>query len=305
MNVHGRCKGNIVETACPYSYSRLRRNLDGLIRRYPFLSAEAIGRSVLGKEIPALRLGWGAREIHYNGALHANEWITAPLLMRFAEQYAEAVSSGRPLAGRDAAKRFAETVLWIVPMVNPDGVDLVLEGVRSAPARADALLVWNDGSSDFSLWKANANGVDLNDQFPAHWETEKMRRGVPGPGPRDYAGESPLSEPEARALAAFTRRHSFRLVIAFHTQGKEIYWNYRDREPEEAEEIACRFAAVSGYEPVRLTDSDAGYKDWFIQDFRRPGFTVEAGLGASPLPPEQFDEMYRDVLGIMMEGLVV
>lgn len=305
MEGYGHSKGSIVETALPYSYSRLQRDLDELIRRYPFLSVETIGRSVLRREIPALRLGWGSREIHFNGAMHANEWITAPLLMRFAEQYAASVSTGVPLAGRDMTKRFEETALWIVPMVNPDGVDLVVEGPASAPGHQAELLAWNQGSADFSLWKANVNGVDLNDQFPAHWETERDRRDAAGPGPRDYSGEAPLCEPEAAALAAFTERHDFRTVMAFHTQGREIYWNYRGYEPEASKEIARRLGSVSGYEPIKLTESDAGYKDWFIQRFRRPGFTVEAGVGVNPLPLEQFDEMYRDVLGIMLEGLFV
>lgn len=305
MKRYACAKDSIVYTAHPYSYSRLMRDVEALLCRYPFLSAETIGRSVLGKEIPVLRLGWGSREIHYNGAMHANEWITAPLLMRFAEQYAASVGAGRSLCGRDAAKRFEETVLWIVPMVNPDGVDLVLNGLSSAPGREAALLGWNNGSADFAGWKANVNGVDLNDQFPAHWEMEKERRDVPGPGPRDYTGEAPLSEPESAALAAFTRKRDFRAVIAFHTQGKEIYWNYRCYEPPESESMARRLGAASGYEPVKLTESDAGYKDWFIQEFRRPGFTVEAGFGANPLPLDQFDAIYREVSGIMLEGLAM
>lgn len=295
----------IVRAAQPYGYSRMMRDLAALLRRYPFLSAETIGKSVLGKKIPALRMGFGSREIHYNGAMHANEWITALLLMRFAEQYAAAVSAGCPLYGYEAAKRFEETVLWIVPMVNPDGVDLVLQGAAAAPGREEQLRRWNGGSENFSVWKANVNGVDLNDQFPAHWEAERARRGVAGPGPRDYGGAEPLSEPEAAALEAFTRKRDFRLVMAFHTQGKEIYWNYRDCEPPEAEQLARRLGAASGYEPIKLAASDAGYKDWFIAEYRRPGFTVEAGLGSNPLPLDQFETIYRDVSGIMLEGLAI
>ena len=46
--------------------------------------------------------------------------------------------------------------------------------------------------------------------------------------------------------------------------------------------------------------SFAGYKDWFIKVFRRPGFTIEAGSGENPLPIGQFEEIYRDNLGILV-----
>lgn len=74
-------------------------------------------------------------------------------------------------------------------------------------------------------------------------------------------------------------------------------------EPPESETIVNEFARVSGYEPVKSANSYAGYKDWFIQDWRRPGFTVELGKGTNPLPISQFDEIYQKSLGIFLAGL--
>lgn len=107
-------------------------------------------------------------------------------------------------------------------MVNPDGVELVLNGISPDHPYQANLLEWNGEQPDFSNWKANIRGVDLNDQFPAHWEEEAERRGQLGPGPRDYGGETPLSEPEAAALARFTECHPFELVVALHTQGRDL-----------------------------------------------------------------------------------
>jgi g-D-glutamyl-meso-diaminopimelate peptidase len=295
----------IVETTNEYGYAELLEDLRLLQQRYPFLEMTTIGQSVLGRSIPAVRIGSGDKEVHYNGSFHANEWITTPLLMNFLEDYASAYANGTLLRGRDMRPLYEETSLWIVPMVNPDGVELVLQGAGRDNPYYEQLLEWNYGSLNFSGWKANIRGVDLNDQFPANWEIERDRREVSGPGPRDYTGEAPLTEPEAIAMANFTWAHDFRLVIALHTQGKEIYWNYRDLEPAEAEIIANRFARVSGYESVKLTGSDAGYKDWFIQEYRRPGFTVEAGIGVNPLPISQYRQIYDDVIRIFIEGLTV
>lgn len=296
---------DIVDTSNGYGYMEMMEDIRLLGQRYPFLQIDSIGDSVLGQAIPVIRIGTGAKQVHYNGSFHANEWITTLLLMKFLEDYANAFTGDGQLRGRDMKALYESTSLWIVPMVNPDGVELVQGGAMPWNPYYTQLLEWNHGSRDFSGWKANIRGVDLNDQFPANWELERDRREVPGPGPRDYTGEAPLSEPEARAMADFTQAHDFRLVIAFHTQGQEIYWNYRDLEPPESEGIAERFAKVSRYRAVRLPESDAGYKDWFIQQYRRPGFTVEAGIGTNPLPVSQFRSIYDDVIGIFIEGLIV
>lgn len=286
-----------------YDYESLVSELNRLGKIYPFVQMASIGQSVMGKDIYALRIGHGTKEIHFNAAMHANEWITAPLLMQFVEDLACAYARGTAWQGRNIRRILSEYALWVVPMVNPDGVELVVHGLSEDHPHREALLAWNKGSVSFINWKANIRGVDLNDQFPAHWEEEKLRREHDEPGERDYGGEAPLSEPEAAALAEFTECHDFELVVALHTQGREIYWNYRDYEPAEAEALAVRMASASQYEAVKLTGSDAGYKDWFIQHFRRPGFTVEVGYGVNPLPVETFALLYEEVVPILLTAL--
>ncbi len=292
----------------PYGYAELMRHIQLLLVRYPFLQAEWIGRSVLGRSIPVLRLGIGPCEVHFNGSFHANEWITTPLLMRFTERLAAAVSGVSEGIGfwneRDARQMYERLSLWLVPMVNPDGVELVHGGIWPEHPYASSLLKANRGSLDFSGWKANIHGVDLNDQFPAGWEEERARRRLvaPCPGPRDYTGIAPLTEPEALAMAHFTKCRNFQMALAFHTQGEEIYWNYRGMEPGVSRSIGERLALASGYKLVKLAGSDAGYKDWFIQQFRRPGYTIEAGFGSNPLPVAQFGSMYERVEPLMLEA---
>jgi g-D-glutamyl-meso-diaminopimelate peptidase len=293
----------IVGTVANYGYLRLYEDLFKLKQAFSFLEVQVIGESVLGRKIPAVRIGTGSKEIHYNAAFHANEWITTPLLMRFIDDTADAYYSEKSFRGKNMKRILSEVSLWIVPMVNPDGVELVLNGLAKSHPRYDELYRMNKGSLDFRNWKANIRGVDLNDQFPAYWAEERERRAVSEPGERDYAGESPLTEPEAAAMAAFTKAHNFELVMAFHTQGQEIYWNYRDMEPLRSIVLAEVLAQASGYKAVKLIGSDAGYKDWFIQEFSRPGFTVEVGAGTNPLPIETFPQLYEEVVGIMLEGL--
>ena len=143
--------------------------------------------------------------------------------------------------------------------------------------------------------------MDLNLQFPAGWEQArqiKYAQGFVSPAPRDFVGYGPLTEPEALAVYNFTLEHNFRLVIAYHTQGEVIYWQFQDYNPPDSFFIGSRFAEVSGYAlgDTPYNSSFAGYKDWFIQNYNRPGYTVEVGLGNNPLPISQFDTIYYSKL---------
>ena len=114
-------------------------------------------------------------------------------------------------------------------------------------------------------------------------------------------GRAPLNQLEAQALEGYTRFLDPELVLAYHAQGKEIYWQFMNYQVPGARELGEQMAQASGY---TLTDAPyasgfAGYKDWFIQEFRKPGYTIEVGMGQNPLPLEQFDEIYRDNIPIL------
>jgi len=295
----------IVKVHDGYCHKNLIDDLSRLIEKYPLLEIKNVGKSVLGRSIPAVKLGDGPRKIHYNGSFHANEWITSLLLMVFIEKFLEAKANNEDFFGININDLWQKRTLWVIPMVNPDGVDLVQNGLSPDNPYYKNVLQANKGSTNFRNWKANIRGVDLNDQFPANWEREYHRRNITEPAPMNYPGPNALSEPEAEAIANFTIEQEFDLVIAFHTQGEEIYWGYEKLEPEESGKIIKRFQKVSGYRAIRYVDSDAGYKDWFIYKWQKPGFTVECGLGQNPLPISQFQAIWSKVSKIMIEGLII
>ena len=298
---------NVVLTDVPYTSQILRLNLDGLKARYPFLKEFCVGQSVNGQKIVGFVLGEGPIHVSYNASHHANEWITTPVLMKFAEQMCRAYALGTSLGDFDVRALWRRTSFYIVPMVNPDGVDLVTGQYPPGSKEYIAARSLNTNLPFPDGWKANILGTDLNLNYPAGWEEArriKFEQGYTRPGPRDFVGTSPLSEPETKAMAAFTERGDFRLILAYHTQGEIIFWKYLDYEPKNSREIAQRFSQVSGYrvEETPYASGFAGYKDWFIQTWNRPGYTVECGLGENPLPITQFNEIYRDNLGILLLG---
>ncbi|WP_226656938.1 M14 family metallopeptidase [Pseudalkalibacillus hwajinpoensis] len=302
VNIPIRVTWSLINPNQSYDYGTLVNDIRKILGVYPFIKQGLIGETVMGKPIPELVVGTGTKKVHMNGSFHANEWLTTTLIMKFVDDYARELTSSQQLSGVYLPTLYESTSLSLVPMVNPDGVDLVINGLpQEEPYRSLANEI-NNGSDQFSRWKANIRGVDLNNQYPAKWDIEAERKPTK-PSPRNYPGKAPLTEPEAIAIADLTTRKNFDRALAFHSQGEVIFWGFEGLEPPESEILVTEFSRLSGYLPIRYVDSFAGYKDWFIQDFRKPGFTVEIGKGENPLPVSQFNQIYQDTIGIFLSSL--
>ena len=287
---------------------RCQSTLQALEREYPFLRTRALTATAYGRPVLAASMGFGERKVLYSAAHHANEWITTTLLLKFMEELAQAYQESGRIFGIPARSILRNATLSFVPMVNPDGVDLVTGAIEQGTLAYTAAQTLSDNYPSIpfpSGWKANLLGVDLNLQYPAGWlqaREIKFSQGYTKPGPRDYVGRAPLNQRESIAMAEYTEALDPALVLAYHTQGKVIYWQFQNYQVPGARALGEEFARLSGYELADTPHASgfAGYKDWFIQNFRRPGYTIEAGSGQNPLPLEQFPEIYRDNLGILV-----
>ena len=298
---------SIVRTDIPMTYDRAMQAILALTEKYPFLRSEVLDQTAFGRDLRTLVIGNGPRKVVFSASHHANEWITTPVLLKFMEEFAEAIQTGGDIAGYDA-KTLAENVtIYALPMVDPDGVDLVTGAIEPDSFQYNFARRLGQNYPEIPFpegWKANLLGVDLNLQYPAQWDMAKeikFSQGFTVPGPRDFVGAGPLTQIEARRLHGYTQYLDPALVLALHSQGGEIYWKFLDIEVPGARELGEEMARVSGY---RLADTPyasgfAGYKDWFVQDYRRPGYTIEVGRGTNPLPLAQFEEIYADVKGIL------
>lgn len=302
----------VVPTDIDYCAELVAYCVEGLAARYPALRAGSIGHSVMGHPLWSLQAGQGTNRVLYNAAHHANEWITVPVLLRYAEELGSAAARGGSLMGTTAAEILDYATITLIPCVDPDGMDLVTGELTQGRDYEEARRI----AADYPRfpfpggWKANIRGVDLNLQYPAGWEQARRNKfalGITSPAPGDFVGAAPLTAPESRALYEYTRGFDPALTISLHTQGEVIYWKYLDVEVPGAQEIAALFADLSGYaaEDTPYASGFAGYKDWFIQDYIRPGFTLELGRGVNPLPIADFDAIYERVRGILILGALV
>jgi protein MpaA len=147
---------------------------------------------------------------------------------------ARKLEPGSPVAGVD---------LWIVPDLNPDGV----------AART----------------RQNADGVDLNRNFPWRWRPLGPR------GTQQYAGSRPLSEPEPRIAHTLILRLRPAITIWFHQPLGLV------DESGGSPAVERRFARVARLPLRRLTRYPGSAASW--QDARLPrttAFVVELPPGA-------------------------
>lgn len=291
----------ITTTNCDYTYDVLREDFKNLCSEYSFLEAGTIGKSVLGKDILSLKFGIGRKKILLVGAHHGKEWITSMLLMAIIENLCFLYQEQGRFSEIDIRSFFQKNTIYVIPMLNPDGVGLCINGLtKDIPIFLRSRLIgMNSGSKDFiGKWQANIHGVDLNHNYDALFEKGKtlaFANGIYGPGPTRFSGEHPESEPESRALAEFTREILPDIAIAYHSQGEEIFYRFNGHCPKKSAPISNLLAAKTGYrliDAAGLTDC-SGYKDWAIQKFDIPAFTMEVGKGENPLPLSQFPKIFE------------
>lgn len=265
-----------------------------LIGKYSFLRRLVIGKTELSRRIVAFTLGKGGLVLA--GAFHGAERITAMMLYKFLDEVCNKMERDNSFY-----QQVIRTGLTVVPMVNPDGVEISCNSVHTAGKNTEFVsecLI--KAQVPHKKWQANANGVDINHNFDAGFYHVKQRErelGIFSPSPTRYGGEYPESERESRALCDLCRDSNFSIAVALHSQGREIYYDYGNNTPSVSRKLADKMAQLSDYtvsHPQGIAVG-GGFKDWFIEHFHCPAFTIEVGKGENPLSPDIFDSEYEKV----------
>ena len=231
------------------------------------------GLSTLGQEIHGFHIGnYSGKQILIEGGIHAREYPASPVVVGLVEYLATQSLDGG---------------IYVIPLMNPDGARLVLDGTDWIPCekQREYVLNINNDSSDFSLWKANIWAVDLNVNFDALWGGGSQN--VFCPAPENFVGYYPESEREVRELTGLAFRIMPDLTLSYHTKGEVIYYGFETLTPEQIERdriIAEAISEVNGYIPIKTENSTGGFSDWVSEYLEVPAFTVEIGPVSAPTP---------------------
>lgn len=192
-------------------------------------------------------------------SIHAREYICTYLCM---------------MQIKDFLRRGRRGTVYFIPAANPDGI---------------AAAIYEN-----PLFKANANGVDLNVNFDARWGTGE--KNVFSAGAENYVGKFPFSENETRALRDFTLKIKPQATLSYHSKGEEIYWEFHQDAARRKRdyEIAKAVSLSTGYPLLSAGNSAGGYKDWCVEKLKIPAVTIEAGSDAlvHPIGKEHAKEIF-------------
>ena len=278
-----------------FDYNVLMDGVRLLAEKYDFLRFSYLTESVMGKGIPLLSIGSGEKFVYYIGTHHGAERITAAVLLKFISEFCGFFEKNTAVFGMNLEYILKTRTIHIIPMLNPDGADISANGAPKDSLWQTRLISMN-GGDDFTLWQANANGVDLNHNYDVGFEEYKeieCSLGISGGCATRYSGEHPESEPETSALCNFIRFNPPSALITLHTQGEEIYYG-GNKSQRRSKILAKKLADLTGYRLANPTGAAAygGLTDYCVQKLSIPAFTVECGKGKNPLPKENLAGIY-------------
>lgn len=273
-----------------------------------FVNTGIIGRSVLNRPIDCYTIGNKLEKIFLCGGVHGMEWITSHILYMLIINISYSIINHKPILNEKLWEYFTEKSLVVVPCVNPDGVEISINGSDSAKSLKNFIEKISNG--DTLHWQSNALGVDINHNFNAGWSAVKEKeiaKGIISPAKTRYGGESPENQPETIALTEFCRNNRLSAAIAFHSQGEEIYWDYGKNTPVQSLEMANKMAKLSGYTVAEPEDIavGGGFKDWVIEELCIPAFTIEVGKGENPLDISQLLPIYTKIEKMLLYMLTI
>ena len=297
-----------------YTYQKMESDIELLKQRYEGVTSDSIGTTTDGRNLYRIVIGSrdAKKKILVVGAIHAREYITAPLIMRQIKEMLD--------KREDGDKSLDEICIEYVPMVNPDGVTISQSGINGLNKEEskkklqeiiDSWSEWglkeNQDKYNWFLnkWKNNLNGVDINHNFPTQgWPNRADSR--KRPCNEFYKGASAGSESETQYLITLVNNENFDAVLNYHTQGQIIYWSNQHAAADVLAKDRAMADIVAAYTGYKLVAPEAdgskygtGFKDWLDWKKGIPNVTVEVGIGTSPVPETQIESIWQQNTGVL------
>lgn len=291
----------VVNPYLEYSYETMMNDVEKLKNMYPeLIKTSSIGKSVEGRDLLMVEFGRGSEKIFVCGTHHAREYIATTYLIYAIDRYAYAYRNSGMWNKYNVKEILDNITFCIVPMVNPDGVNLVLNGINAAksPEKIASMGIYEGKKYGYKAWKANVNGVDLNWNYNKDWSVKKNKnpRGSTG-----FNGDQPYTEPETIAVSDFVDNNSFCAYLSFHTQGEIFYWADNPEKPTHINKAIKRETGFKEY-LEKGTGVGGSFFDYVYRKFKKPTITVELCpyIGNYPYPVSDFDRVWKPSKNILL-----
>lgn len=261
------------------SYQSVQNEIAALAEAYPqLISTESIGTSVQGRDITLIKLGTGSTKACIIAGIHARETITVSYAMRCIEEFCVAYTDNTKIGSYDIKQLLDTYTLYMVPLSNPDGLEIVTGRAQPEVTITYRKKQYSNEYTTIADYKGNANGVNLNKNFPLLWE--KINNKVTTPDAENYKGPSAASEPETQALMQLCEANDFVFMTSLHVKGDCLYWSDTlNPNVGVSKTVATRLEKEYGFYKCKTSDDvngfGGGFENWFREAFKKPGFCLE------------------------------
>lgn len=307
----------IVDTSDTYFLKDIYNDIDKLCSIYNnILKKEVIGTTVEGRDIVALKLHSSSNKkdilhsfqdermkpsILLAGGIHAREDFSVMLCMKMLDYYCYHYNESINFDGFDVRKIIDAVDIFFIPVANPDGLNIVHNGLKSSLnyEKLKDMKIWGE---DYTYWKANTNGVDLNKNFDdGNWDVRTCVPGTDVPCSDRFKGFSPNSEPETKALVSFCNKNNFSIMVSYHCSGNCTFWAdsgthsmFEGLDEKIMNDLAKRYI----YRKTKVSQEPqvygCGFENWFRVKMKRPAFCIELSpfvAGGKQHDDSMFDEL--------------
>lgn len=280
-----------------YSYKEMVDDLKLLQKAYPeCVSFEMKGKTYQGRDIPIVYLGnkKASKKIMITAAIHAREYMTTLVVMSMLEYYAKSYNT-ESYDGEKYSDLFSDVCLVIMPMVNPDGVEIAQNGVKGAITKdvKDWVAAQITEGQKADQIKSNARGIDLNRNFSYGFGKDPRRVGKKGFD--HYNGTEAYSENETRLLKTVAEMHKYEFFLNYHTSGNLLYHGSDPslkKENLNSEKLALFIQKVTGYVPHKESRAYGSWADEVEHRFHCASVTIEMG-SKNPVPLSEYNGIYK------------
>ena len=252
-----------------------------------FTHLEQIGTSLQGRAIWGLLVSsqpqdpWSQQRptLLIDGLHHAREIMTSEVVLDVAETLLDGLYRKDP----QVTQLLQTWNVWVVPMLNVDGADIVFhkDNMWRKNARANG---------------RKAHGVDINRNYDFQWNSCKGSSGVEMA--QDFHGTNPASEPETQALQSLAQKirptgylsyHSFSELILYAYGCKGQFAADKNLVIQLADELAQILPTDDGkknYKPGTpwdlLYNADGTSMDYMVGSFGSLAYTFEINQSFQP-----------------------
>ena len=287
-----------------YSYADMERDLHKLEEAYPeTVRVYSIGETADHRQIYCLRISRRKEDreckpILLQASMHGREWKNTQLLMKMAERFLQQYQADLLWEGIPYRHLLRHYEVHLLPMVNPDGVQISQFGLGGINDPVLRETIWEEIRHSYKemahkhritkRWKGNARGVDLNRNFPEGYCARKGtgegtgdEKCVPKgkialPGEAGYSGNRPFSEAETVALWRYLMNIKPILTLNYHSTGEEIFyqkffWGLEDISRQSSYPLVKEMGKANG----SLGDMLSQAKCYWA--------TLETGIGRAPI----------------------